>query len=207
MTGGAGEAEALPPLFFEKGSGRPGLRRADGPLFQKNTKGSTDAARDAACFYVEALAPARLFLYNRVRMYWWKDDLMREEDLDRYIDMSLPADRDMMLVARLTASGVLARAGLTVDALDDLKMAVEESLGLMMAQIASPGRVALRYELGKCRMIFTCECEDGCLNGKPIDPTELEVARCILASLVDAAEVVTEDGVIRSIRLKMALPR
>ena len=163
--------------------------------------------RAAACFYVKALAPTLFFIYNIMRMYGWKDDLMREEDLDRYIDMSLPADQDMMLVARLTASGVLARAGLTVDALDDLKMAVEESLGLMMAQIASPGRIALNFNMSKCCMVFTCECADGCQTGLPIDETELEVVRCILASLVDEAEVVTADGVIRSIRLKTALPR
>lgn len=132
---------------------------------------------------------------------------MREEELDRYIDMSLPADRDMMLVARLTASGALARAGLTVDALDDLKMAVEESLGLMMAQLAPPGRIALKFQLGKCRMVFTCECADGCHTGVAMDETELEVARCILASLVDEAEVLTVDGVVRSIRLTAQLPR
>lgn len=132
---------------------------------------------------------------------------MREEDLDRYIDMSLPAERDMMLVARLTASGVLARAGLTVDALDDLKMAVEESLGLMMAQIASPGRIALKFKLGKCCMVFTCECADDCRTGIAASETELEVARCILASLVNEAEVVTVDGVVRSIRLVAQLPR
>lgn len=132
---------------------------------------------------------------------------MRETDLDRYIDMSLPADRDMMLVARLTTSGVLARSGLTVDALDDLKMAVEESLGLMMAQVAPPGRIALKFTLRKCCMVFTCECADGCHSGKPVDETELEVARCILASLVNEAEVETVDGVIRSIRLVAKLPR
>ena len=132
---------------------------------------------------------------------------MREEDQNRYIDMSLPAERDMMLVARLTASGVLARAGLTVDALDDLKMAVEESLGLMMAQIASPGRIALTFKLGKCCMVFTCECADDCQSGIAISETELEVARCILASLVNEAEVVTVDGVVRSIRLVAQLPR
>lgn len=132
---------------------------------------------------------------------------MRETDLDRTVDMSLPADRDMMLVARLTASGVLARSGLTVDVLDDLKMAVEEALGLMMAQIAPPGRVALQFHLGKCHMVFTCECADGCKTGIPIDDTELEVVRCILASLVDEVELSTQNGVIQYIRLQMALPR
>lgn len=131
---------------------------------------------------------------------------MREESLDRYIDMSLPVDRDMMLVARLTASGVLARAGLTVDALDDLKMAVEESLGLMMAQVAPPGRIALTFQLSKCCMVFTCECADGCQTGIAIGDTELEVARCILASLVDEAEVAAVDGVVHSIRLVARLP-
>jgi anti-sigma regulatory factor (Ser/Thr protein kinase) len=33
----------------------------------------------------------------------------------------------MLLVIRLTTAGVMARAGLTVDILDDLKMSVEEA--------------------------------------------------------------------------------
>ncbi|MGI6240291.1 MAG: hypothetical protein ACOYI5_11790 [Christensenellales bacterium] len=132
---------------------------------------------------------------------------MRDTDVERFIEMSLPAEKDMMLVARLTASGVLARSGLTVDALEDLKMAVEEALGLMMAQIAPPGRIALQFSIGDKAMVFTCECADGCQTGLPIDETELEVATCILDSLVDTAEVSTANGIIRYIRLTKALPR
>ena len=42
------------------------------------------------------------------------------------ISLTVPADKSMMLVIRLTTAGVLARARLTVDAIDDMKMAVEK---------------------------------------------------------------------------------
>ena len=124
----------------------------------------------------------------------------------RYIDMSLPADRDMMLLVRLTASGALAKTGVTVDVLDDFKTAIEEACSCLISQRDAPGRIALRFDIGDRRAVFTCNCADGCPTGRRIDPSELEVASCILDSLVDKSEIEVCDGVIRAIRLSVELP-
>ena len=132
---------------------------------------------------------------------------MQNMEPDRYVELSLPAEKDMMLLVRLAASGVLARSGVTVDRLDDLKMAVEEACCCMIDQIGENSRIRLRFDLEENRLSFTCSAADGCSAGKALDPAEREVAVCILESLVDSAEAdVCEDGVIRSIRLSLALP-
>ena len=130
---------------------------------------------------------------------------MQETNNCRYIDMSLPAEKDMMLVVRLAASGALARSGVTLDALDDFKTAIEEACSCLISQIDAPGRIGLRFDIGnKCAM-FTCSCADGCPTGRRIEPSELEVASCILDSLVDKSEIDVCNGIIHSIKLSMAL--
>lgn len=123
----------------------------------------------------------------------------------RYIDISLPAEKDMMLLVRLAASGALARSGVTIDALDDFKTAIEEACSCMIAQIDPPGRMALRFDIGTDCAVFTCTCSDSCPFGRKIDPAELEVARCILDSLVSKTEFEVHGGVIHEIKLTMEL--
>ena len=117
------------------------------------------------------------------------------------IELTLPASRDMMLVARLAASGVVARAGLPLDVLDDVKMAVEEACLFLMAQASDPQRLHLTFEL--CPQGFSVEilCE-GEGNGRPeLQPGELEVVRCILESLVRTVDICMREDGPRSIRL------
>ncbi len=124
----------------------------------------------------------------------------------RYIDMSLPADRGMMLLVRLATSGALAKTGVTIDVLDDFKTAIEEACSCLISQTDAPGRIALRFDIGDRRATFICTCADGWPTGRVIDPSELEVASCILDSLVDKSEIEVCDGVIRAIRLYVELP-
>ena len=61
------------------------------------------------------------------------------------ISLTVPADKSMMLVIRLTTAGVLARARLTVDAIDDMKMAVEEACTLMISQQCPPAALCVEF--------------------------------------------------------------
>lgn len=132
---------------------------------------------------------------------------MQEAANCRYIEMSLPADRDMMIVVRLATSGVLARSGLTLDALSELKMAVEEACICLISQMSEPGRLELRFEIGKDVMKINCRCADDCVMGVPMSSSEAEVVGCILDSMVDKADITLHDGIISNIRLTAAIPR
>lgn len=50
------------------------------------------------------------------------------------VTLVVPADPAMARVARLTASALAASAGLTVDAVDDVKIAVSEMLALLVGR-------------------------------------------------------------------------
>ena len=126
---------------------------------------------------------------------------------DRNIELSLPAERDMMIVVRLAASGVLARWGLTLDAMGDVKMAVEEACSCLISQLSGEGRLEVVFEAGDGCVWTHLSCAPGCAMGEAMDPSELEVAKCILESLADEVVFAQQDGHITAIDLKAALPR
>ena len=132
---------------------------------------------------------------------------MRFSEDCRPIELILPADANLMLVIRLTAAGVIARAGITVDRMDALKMAVEEACGCLMDQPNPPRRLRLRFACERGSLLIhadALDCENPCGQ---TDENELEVMRCILEALVDSAQLEVRDGWIAAVRMKAALAR
>ena len=121
------------------------------------------------------------------------------------ISLTVPADKSMMLVIRLTTAGVLARARLTVDAIDDMKMAVEEACTLMISQQCPPAGLCVEFfrKENGMEIHIHSRAEQPCLCG--MDAAELDVVRAILGSLADAAEIDYSDGRIRNILLTKKL--
>ena len=100
----------------------------------------------------------------------------------------------------------IARAGLTVDVMDNLKMATEEACNCLIGQEAAPERLFLRFacEDNALRIrISTGECN--CCKCDCADETELEIVRCILESLADRVTFDVCDGRIRAIELRCGL--
>ena len=128
---------------------------------------------------------------------------MREAVLSEPVELSLPARRNMMLVLRLTTAGVVARAGLTVDRMDDVKLAVEEACGCLISEAGGPERLRLRFSEADGALRIAV-CGEG---GSPaaIGEDEREVVRCILESLVDGAELRTDGAAITGVELRVAL--
>lgn len=94
------------------------------------------------------------------------------------VELVLPGKPDFLLVARLATSGVGLRAGLTVDDIEDLKVAVSEACTNVInhafddSASADSRRIQLRMTTSKGEM--TVEVED---EGVGFDPEELERAR------------------------------
>lgn len=121
------------------------------------------------------------------------------------VELSVAAEAGMMLVVRLTTAGVVARAGLTVDVMDNLKMATEEACNCLIGQENPPERVALRFEhVDDALVIRVCagECEQA--QGG-VDEAELDVVRCILEALADEVAFEVCGGMIRSVELRTKL--
>lgn len=121
------------------------------------------------------------------------------------IELTLPADPKLMLIIRLTVAGVVARAGVTVDRMDDIKMAVEEACSCLLDQENAPDKLHLQFECHENAMdIRICALSKDDPVGN-VDDAELDVMRCILDSLADHTEFDVQNGWIASIRMRAAL--
>lgn len=122
--------------------------------------------------------------------------------------LTVPAEREMMLVVRLTTSGALARSGLSVDVVSDVKLAAEEACGcLMRASRCRSLRVSYWTEDDhfclRAEMI-ACDCED-CAS--LLSDEELSVIRCVLSSMIDDVTLSFDDDRLRAIDMRQRLPR
>lgn len=61
--------------------------------------------------------------------------------------LSLPADVGYVAAIRLTAAGLAARCELTVDEIEDLRLAVDEACGLVLAHAHSDVVLSVSFEL------------------------------------------------------------
>jgi serine/threonine-protein kinase RsbW len=69
------------------------------------------------------------------------------------VELRLPADASYVSIARLTAAGLAARADLTVDDVEDLRLAVDEACSLVLPHANGSGALELRFVV-----------EDGCVT-------------------------------------------
>lgn len=121
------------------------------------------------------------------------------------IVLSLPAEKSLMLVIRLTAAGVIARAGVGVDRMEEIKLAVEEACGCLMEQQNPPKRLRLSFRVLEGQLRARAEALDAEREMGDIDADTREIMACILGSLVDSAALEVRDGFIAAIDLKAAL--
>ena len=121
------------------------------------------------------------------------------------VDLVLAASSDSMLIVRLTAAGVLARAGATMERMDALKSAVEEACNCLVTQDNPPERMALRFFCECERLNFKVECVQSESLCGDIDETEAEIIRCILQGVADEVHLDIQNGRLQGIELSAAL--
>lgn len=130
---------------------------------------------------------------------------MRDVLLKNPVELKLPAQQNMMLVLRLTTAGVIARAGLTVDRMDDVKMAVEEASNFLIASGNARERICLRFESEETTLKIHLCADGNCSGAQPQDSAELDVVRCILEALVDEVDFKMHDERMGAIELRVKL--
>lgn len=108
-----------------------------------------------------------------------------EPGVDSMVSLEIPAETHYLRLARLAAVDVGARAGLSVDETDDLRIAVDE---LCYALLAGAERIAVDYRLEAGAIHI-----EGRSDGADVDPPN-ELARAILSAVVDECEVARQDG-------------
>ena len=119
------------------------------------------------------------------------------------VELAVAADAESMLIVRLTAAGVLARAGSTLDQMDALKSAVEEACTCLVRQKNPPERMTLKFS---CEgLVFAAEGVNADSPVGDMDETEREVVKCILESVADEVRLDVRDGWLRGVEIRAAL--
>lgn len=128
----------------------------------------------------------------------------------KYVDLSVAAERSMRLIVRMTTAGVMSRAGLTMDEMEDMKMAIDEACNLMVLQKPKCQTLKFRYGYNESSVNVRISGEDALLDADGemhSDENMQEVILCILRSMAD--EVVLqprEDGSVQAIFLEKKIP-
>jgi serine/threonine-protein kinase RsbW len=111
-------------------------------------------------------------------------------ETDGEILLTLPAQPRMVRVARLTASAVASFADLTVDDIDDLKIAVDEACVVLLEHgDGGPVELAFRFGPGSVYVRGRTAGTDADLGAE-----EVRLASRILEVVADDFEVAASDG-------------
>ena len=101
----------------------------------------------------------------------------------RPVQLSAPAERSSVRLARLVASGVGAEAGLSIDDTEDLRIAVSELVALLVDGINDPGRsIVVTYFSAPGEVAVEGQGEVGraTSNGTAVDDLALEILRVVV---------------------------
>lgn len=100
------------------------------------------------------------------------------------VDLSIPVQADLVVLARLAAATVASRAGFGVEDIEDLRLAVEE-LCLSLVGSREDGRLHLNYECEGDAITVTCSYETSptAAGARGTDADDLSLR--ILDALVD----------------------
>ena len=101
--------------------------------------------------------------------------------------LSIPAEPQLLRVARLTAAGLAGRLGFSFDEIEDVKIAVDELCFALVGSRGRPGTLTLTYRLDSDRLDI-----DGVgsfSDGADADPTPSDLSSQILAAVVDEHNV------------------
>ena len=118
------------------------------------------------------------------------DGIERAADDDSVVELRFPGRPEYLRLARLAAADTGARAGLSVDDLENLRIAVDEMTYAIMGERGT-GEVSLRYRANQGLVMI----EGTCAAGPSDRPLELsELARSIVSAVVDEHTIGTDNG-------------
>ena len=127
--------------------------------------------------------------------------------MNNLVALTIPAKRDMILVARMTTAGVLTRIGMSLDILEDMKMAAEESCQCMMSQSLTFEKLELEFTNAQREISISVTGIDGVENTEPavIEPFSVDIVRCVLESMTDYVELSGTEGRLTRIKVTKRL--
>ena len=123
------------------------------------------------------------------------DDITDDAEID-VISLTIPAAMRFVRLVRIGAASIGRRKGLSVRSIDDLRLAVDETFALLLADADHAGAVDVSIEVDDHELLVNAvqRLDDGALTVAPDALTRFEV---VIADLVDRFEADTSTGVVQ----------
>lgn len=111
------------------------------------------------------------------------------------VELTLPVEADLLVLARLTAATVASRANFDVEEIEDLRLAVDE-LCIALIQGQGDGRLELRFSRDgdHIEVVGTLRPEAGAPGGDLLGQSDDGLSERILDALVDEHGHDSSDG-------------
>jgi serine/threonine-protein kinase RsbW len=114
------------------------------------------------------------------------------------VEVRIPADVVYVATLRLTAASLAARCDLTIDDIEDLRLAVDEACALLLPVATDGATIEARFELATGRLSVAIAVPAGAAD----EPDRSGFAWTVLGALATSVDVRTADG-----RLTIALTK
>ena len=126
------------------------------------------------------------------------------DDLKREITLSLPAEQEFVLLARMALCGLGMLAGLDVGLIDDLRAATDEVCDCLLHQKRIAERIELKAWLTDTRMhcAFKAVHANEQFDGECSDH---ELSRCVLETLMPDVALINDDCGVGEISFSLPL--
>jgi anti-sigma regulatory factor (Ser/Thr protein kinase) len=112
--------------------------------------------------------------------------------IDDQVRLVLPADPDYVRVARVAARGLGARLGMPLAAVEDLALALDETLVLLLRPEGSAGEITFTFTVQADRLVVEALSDAG-LDQAWVDAGALKRFEQLVSPTVDA-HTVSDDG-------------
>jgi serine/threonine-protein kinase RsbW len=106
------------------------------------------------------------------------------------VEVRTPADVVYVSTLRLTAASLAARCDLTIDDIEDLRLAVDEACALLLPHAAPDSPLDARFTLRQGRL----EVETSVQTGESAEPDRSGFAWTVLGALASTVDVRKQDG-------------
>jgi serine/threonine-protein kinase RsbW len=106
------------------------------------------------------------------------------------VEVRIPADVVYVSTLRLTAASLAARCDLTIDDIEDLRLAVDEACALLLPHAAEKSTLDARFELHSGRLSV----ETSVATDESAEPDRSGFAWTVLGALASSVDVRNTDG-------------
>jgi serine/threonine-protein kinase RsbW len=106
------------------------------------------------------------------------------------VEVRIPADVAYVSTLRLTAASLAARCDLTIDDIEDLRLAVDEACALLLPHASADSTLDARFQLASGRLAV----ETSVQNADGAEPDRSGFAWTVLRALATSVDVRSADG-------------